>query len=104
MRKRHADQQSKVGLRLILAKRRKGNMLSLATFPDEECNLFNFIGNIEGRDLLFNEKADVIVCDGFTRNIMLKLSESFCVADDQKLKDEFFDRLVKLWWKSGTRA
>ena len=37
----------------------------------------NFIGNIEGRDLL-NEKADVIICDGFTGNVILKLAESFC--------------------------
>jgi phosphate acyltransferase len=36
----------------------------------------NFIGNIEGRDA-FNEKADVIVCDGFTGNVVLKLAETF---------------------------
>jgi glycerol-3-phosphate acyltransferase PlsX len=54
--------------------------------------LFNFVGNVEGRDL-FNDKADVIVCDGFTGNIMLKLAESFYVFTTKKgLKDEFFDR------------
>ncbi len=36
----------------------------------------NFIGNIEGRDI-FNGKAHVVVCDGFTGNIILKLAESF---------------------------
>lgn len=36
----------------------------------------NFVGNLEGRDIL-NEKADVIVCDGFTGNVILKLAESF---------------------------
>jgi glycerol-3-phosphate acyltransferase PlsX len=68
-------------------------MLSLATFPlMKESNLFNFVGNIEGRDL-FNDKADVIVCDGFTGNVMLKLAESFYVLTIKKnMKDEFFDR------------
>ncbi|WP_068405615.1 phosphate acyltransferase PlsX [Pedobacter cryoconitis] len=83
----------KVGLINIGEEDEKGNMLSLATFPlMKECSLFNFIGNIEGRDL-FNEKADVIVCDGFTGNIMLKLAESFYIMTIKKgLKDEFFDR------------
>lgn len=83
----------KVGLINIGEEDEKGNMLSLATFPlMKECNLFNFVGNIEGRDL-FNKKADVIVCDGFTGNIMLKLAESFYIMTIQKgLKDEFFDR------------
>ena len=83
----------KVGLINIGEEDEKGNMLSLATFPlMKECDLFNFIGNIEGRDL-FNDKADVIVCDGFTGNIMLKLAESFYIMTIKKgLKDEFFDR------------
>ncbi len=71
----------------------KGNMLSMATFPlMKDTNLFNFVGNVEGRDL-FNDKSDVIVCDGFTGNVMLKLAESFYVITIKKgLKDEFFDR------------
>jgi len=71
----------------------KGNMLSMATFPlMKETDLFNFVGNVEGRDL-FNDKSDVIVCDGFTGNVMLKLAESFYVITIKKgLKDEFFDR------------
>ncbi|TCC94277.1 phosphate acyltransferase PlsX [Pedobacter frigiditerrae] len=83
----------KVGLMNIGEEDEKGNILSMATFPlMKESNLFNFVGNIEGRDL-FNEKADVIVCDGFTGNIMLKLAESFYVLTIKKgLKDEFFDR------------
>jgi glycerol-3-phosphate acyltransferase PlsX len=36
---------------------------------------FNFVGNIEGNDL-FNEKADVIVCEGFTGNVIIKQAES----------------------------
>ncbi|QDW26762.1 phosphate acyltransferase PlsX [Pedobacter sp. KBS0701] len=83
----------KVALMNIGEEDEKGNMLSMATFPlMKESNLFNFVGNVEGRDL-FNEKADVIVCDGFTGNVMLKLAESFYVLTIKKgLKDEFFDR------------
>jgi len=83
----------KVALINIGEEDEKGNMLSMATFPlMKETNLFNFVGNVEGRDL-FNDKADVIVCDGFTGNVMLKLAESFYVLTIKKgLKDEFFDR------------
>jgi len=52
----------------------------------------NFIGNIEGRDL-FNDKADVVVCDGFTGNVILKMSESFYdMLKRRKLLDDFFHR------------
>ncbi|WP_412466338.1 phosphate acyltransferase PlsX [Pedobacter sp. KLB.chiD] len=83
----------KVALMNIGEEDEKGNMLSMATFPlMKETSLFNFVGNVEGRDL-FNDKADVIVCDGFTGNVMLKLAESFYVLTIKKgLKDEFFDR------------
>lgn len=83
----------KVALMNIGEEDEKGNMLSLATFPlMKESKLFNFVGNVEGRDL-FNDKADVIVCDGFTGNVMLKLAESFYVLTIKKgLKDEFLDR------------
>jgi glycerol-3-phosphate acyltransferase PlsX len=83
----------KVALMNIGEEDEKGNMLSLATFPlmKETC-LFNFVGNVEGRDL-FNDKADVIVCDGFTGNALLKLAESFYIVTRKKgIKDEFFDR------------
>ncbi|MCX6167485.1 MAG: phosphate acyltransferase PlsX [Sphingobacteriales bacterium] len=83
----------KVGLMNIGEEEEKGNLVSQATFPllKEQKNI-NFIGNIEGRDL-FNEKADVIVCDGFTGNVMLKLAETFYILTLKKgFKDEFFDR------------
>ncbi len=54
---------------------------------------FNFIGNIEGRDILQN-KADVIVCDGFTGNIILKLVESFYnIMEKRNLVDDYVHRL-----------
>ena len=83
----------KVALMNIGEEDEKGNMIALSSHRlMKETQLFNFVGNVEGRDL-FNEKADVIVCDGFTGNIMLKLAESFYVLTIKKgLKDEFFDR------------
>jgi glycerol-3-phosphate acyltransferase PlsX len=58
----------------------------------KDTELFNFVGNVEGRDL-FSDKADVFVCDGFTGNVVLKLAESFYVITRKKgMKDEFFDR------------
>ena len=83
----------KVGMMNIGEEEEKGNLLTQASYPllKENRNI-NFIGNIEGRDL-FNEKADVIVCDGFTGNVILKLAESFYVLTLKKgVKDEFFDR------------
>ena len=60
----------------------------------KENNRINFVGNIEGRDL-FEDKSDVVVCDGFTGNIILKLSESiFDLMHAAKIKtNNFFDQL-----------
>jgi len=71
----------------------KGNLLCQAAFPlMKEATQFNFIGNVEGRDL-FSDMADVFVCDGFTGNIILKLAESFYVITLKKgVKDEFFNK------------
>lgn len=83
----------KIGLINLGEEKEKGNHLTLATYPllKESGNL-NFIGNIEGRDL-FNDKADVMVCDGFTGNVLLKLAESFYeIALRRGFKDELIDR------------
>ena len=83
----------KVGLLNIGEERGKGNLLTQATYRLLEDNDdINFIGNIEGRDL-FNDKADVVVCDGFTGNVVLKLAESFyTLIDQKKISDPYFDR------------
>jgi glycerol-3-phosphate acyltransferase PlsX len=83
----------RVALMNIGEEEEKGNMLSLAAFQlMKDSSLIDFIGNIEGRDL-FTENADVIVCDGFTGNIILKLAESlYDVALRKNIKDGFFDR------------
>lgn len=85
-------QNPKVALMNLGEEEEKGNVLTQATFPLLQKTNLNFVGNIEGRDL-FNEKADVIVCDGFTGNVMLKLAETFYILTLKKgFKDEFFDR------------
>lgn len=82
----------KVALMNIGEEEEKGNVLTQATFPLMQKTDLNFVGNIEGRDL-FNDKADVIVCDGFTGNVMLKLAETFYILTLKKgFKDDFFDR------------
>lgn len=82
----------KVALMNIGEEEEKGNVLTQATFPLLQKTNLNFVGNIEGRDL-FNDKADVIVCDGFTGNVLLKLAETFYILTLKKgFKDEFFDR------------
>ena len=86
-------QKPKVGLLNIGEEKGKGNLLTQSTYQLLEDNYdINFVGNVEGRDL-FNDKADVIVCDGFTGNVVLKLAESFYSLINQKnIKDEYFDR------------
>jgi glycerol-3-phosphate acyltransferase PlsX len=84
----------KVGLMNVGEEEGKGNILAQATYPLlKENTKVNFIGNIEGRDL-FNDKADVIVCDGFTGNIILKMAESVYDLAQQRgyANDEYFAR------------
>lgn len=83
----------RVALMNIGEEEEKGNLLCQATYPlMKETSLFNFAGNVEGRDL-FSDLSDVIVCDGFTGNVILKMAESFYVVTLKKgFKDEFFDR------------
>lgn len=83
----------KVGLLSIGHEREKGNLLTQAAFPLlEESRNINFIGNVEGRDL-FLDNCDVIVCDGFTGNVVLKTCEGFFYQLKKRgVKDEFLDR------------
>jgi len=71
----------------------KGNLLAQATFPLLKANKhINFIGNVEGRDILLS-KADVLVCEGFTGNIVLKLAESvYDLTQRRNIRDEHFER------------
>lgn len=83
----------KVGLVNIGEEEGKGNLLAQASFPLlKENQQIDFIGNIEGRDILLS-KADVMVCDGFTGNVILKFAESiYEIAKRRSLNDEHFNR------------
>ena len=65
----------RVGLLNVGEEETKGNALTEATYPLLAALPINFIGNVEGRDLL-SGTADVVVCDGFVGNVALKLAES----------------------------
>jgi len=82
----------KVGLINIGEEEGKGNLLAQAAYPLlKEAEGINFIGNIEGRDI-FLDKSDVMICDGFTGNIILKLAESIHgLTQRRNVHDEFFD-------------
>jgi glycerol-3-phosphate acyltransferase PlsX len=83
----------KVALMNIGEEEEKGNILSLAAYPlMKYSSQYNFVGNVEGRDL-FGDAADVFVCDGFTGNIIVKMAESYYVIARKKgFNDEFFNR------------
>ena len=80
-----------VGLLNVGAEEGKGNLLAQSTYPLlKENTHIHFIGNVEGRDV-FNDKADVIVCDGFTGNIILKTAEAmYEAAAHQGLENDVF--------------
>lgn len=83
----------KVGLINLGEEEGKGNLLAQATYPLLKENAqINFIGNIEGRDILM-DKADVMVCDGYTGNVVLKMAESiYDIVKRRKIEDEHFER------------
>ncbi|HEV2037719.1 MAG TPA: phosphate acyltransferase, partial [Candidatus Eremiobacteraceae bacterium] len=65
----------KVGLLSVGEEEGKGNALTEAAFPLLAAAPIDFVGNVEGRDLLLGQ-ADVVVCDGFVGNVALKLAEA----------------------------
>lgn len=83
----------KVGLMNVGEEEGKGNILCQATYPLlKENKHINFIGNVEGRDV-FMDKADVMVCEGFTGNIILKLAESiYDITQKKNIQHEYLDR------------
>lgn len=83
----------RVALLSIGEEESKGNLLTISTHKLlKESNEINFVGNIEGRDL-FVGKADVVVCDGFTGNVVLKQAEGiYSLIKKRGIKDEYFDR------------
>lgn len=86
-------QNPRVALLNIGEEEGKGNLLAQAAYPLLKANnQINFVGNIEGRDVLL-DKADVMICDGFTGNIILKLAESlYEVTKEKQIGHEYFER------------
>lgn len=82
----------RVGLVNIGEEEGKGNILAQAAYPLlKESPGIRFIGNIEGRDILM-DKADVMVCEGFTGNVVLKLAESvYDIVKRRNIRDDYFD-------------
>lgn len=83
----------KVGLLNIGEEPEKGNLVTQATHAlMKDSKDFNFVGNIEGREV-FADKADVVVCEGFVGNILLKTAEAFYdVIKTRNRSDDYFDK------------
>jgi glycerol-3-phosphate acyltransferase PlsX len=85
----------RVALLSIGEERSKGNDVTVASHELLKKGTFNFIGNVEGRDIL-EGTVDVIVCDGFIGNIILKFAESMKVFLETRIKKQissnFFSR------------
>lgn len=81
----------RVGLLNLGEEKSKGNMLTQTAYSImENSTNYNFVGNIESRDI-FDSNIDVVVCDGFTGNIVLKEAEAFynLIKKREKLDDYF---------------
>ena len=77
----------RVGLLSIGEEEGKGNELVKETYPLLKASKLNFLGNAEGRDI-YAGTFDVIVCDGFVGNVILKASESLGLAVLQMIREE----------------
>ncbi|MFC1693524.1 phosphate acyltransferase PlsX [Candidatus Latescibacterota bacterium] len=84
----------RVGILSIGEERTKGNELTNSAYSILEASSLNFIGNIEGRDI-FKGTADVVVCDGFVGNVLLKFGESIFGFITYKLREKLTRSVVK---------
>ena len=86
-------QNPKVGLLSVGAETAKGNRQVQESYQLFQDSHLNFVGNVEGMDF-FTQRADVIVCDGFVGNILLKFTEGLGTALLPFLKKQL-DSLLK---------
>jgi glycerol-3-phosphate acyltransferase PlsX len=82
----------RVALLNIGAEAEKGDLLTKSAYSLMAASKdYNFIGNVEGHEI-FQDKADVIVCDGFVGNVLLKAAEGFNhIIKQRGIKDDFFE-------------
>jgi glycerol-3-phosphate acyltransferase PlsX len=78
----------RVGVLSIGEEAHKGNDVTRSTSQLLKGLSLNFIGNVEGRDI-YNGTVDVIVCDGFIGNVVLKVSEGLADMVKQMLRESF---------------
>jgi glycerol-3-phosphate acyltransferase PlsX len=83
----YSTERPKVGLLSIGEETGKGNILVKESYELLKNSSINFIGNVEGREV-YKGDVDVIVCDGFVGNNILKVSEGLAEAAMQMLRDE----------------
>ena len=86
-------ERPRVGLLSIGEEAEKGNDLIRDAHAKLKQSDLNFVGNIEARDL-FTGRADVVVCDGFTGNVALKVGEGLVDALEQMIREELGAALV----------
>jgi glycerol-3-phosphate acyltransferase PlsX len=86
-------ERPRVGLLSIGEEAGKGTDLVREAYGRLQALSLDFIGNVEARDL-FTGRADVVVCDGFTGNIALKVGEGLVEAIERMLRDELDAALV----------
>ena len=97
----------KVGLLSIGEEQTKGNELTIASHKLLDSSGLNFCGNVEGRDIL-KGTADVVVCDGFVGNIILKFAEStggfFSTLLRKKIRGNLFATIGAFLMKAAFRS
>ncbi len=91
----HGMQNPKVGLLNIGKEEEKGNLLTKATYQAmKNTKEFNFIGNVEGNDFFQENDVDVMVCDGFVGNVLVKELEAFySMLKRRNIDDKFTEQL-----------
>lgn len=80
-------ERPRVGLLSVGAEEGKGNDLTKETYEQLKDSSLNFLGNVEGRDI-YNGHCDVVVTDGFTGNVALKISESLADMVGSMIREE----------------
>ncbi len=80
----HGIDDPRVGLLSVGSEDGKGNRQAQEAFPLFQASGLNFIGNVEGHEI-FTGKADVVVCDGFVGNVLLKYTEGLAAAAGRHL-------------------